>query len=77
MVRATSCVWVYEATDPGMKRVIYVGRTNDLVRRGAEHDRRSSQCALLREPVTTEENAELILTLVIWRRKGLSFCHKL
>ena len=40
--------WIYEWIDPNTKRTIYVGRTIDLLRRGAEHDRKSSACKLLR-----------------------------
>ena len=40
--------WIYECIDPDTKRTIYVGRTVDMVRRGAEHDRKSSKCTQLR-----------------------------
>lgn len=34
--------WIYEIIDPHTNRPIYVGRTNDVARRGAEHDRKGS-----------------------------------
>ncbi len=41
--------FIYEIIDPQTKRAIYVGRSNDVVRRGAEHDRKGSP--LLKEYV--------------------------
>lgn len=40
--------WIYEAVHPVTKKAFYVGRTIDVLRRGAEHDRDSSACRLLR-----------------------------
>lgn len=42
-------VFIYEVVDPDTGSAIYVGRTVDLVRRGAEHERKSSKCTQLRE----------------------------
>lgn len=41
-------VWVYEGVNPITGKTFYVGRTIDVLRRGAEHDRRSSACRQLR-----------------------------
>lgn len=41
-------VWIYEAIDPETERAFYVGRTLDVLRRGAEHDRKSDTCKQLR-----------------------------
>jgi hypothetical protein len=42
-------VWIYEGVNPITDKTFYVGRTIDVLRRGAEHDRRSSACRQLRE----------------------------
>lgn len=53
-------VWIYEIIDPDTGNAIYVGRTVDLVRRGAEHERKTSKCRQLRER----------LKLVWWKLPG-------
>ena len=40
--------FIYMIVNPETGRVIYIGRTIDLVRRGAEHNRKSSACKQLR-----------------------------
>ena len=45
---ANQRVWVYEWMDPRTGKTFYVGRTTDLLRRGAEHDRKGSACKLLK-----------------------------
>lgn len=47
--RKNQRTWIYEAVDPQTGRTFYVGRTIDVLRRGAEHDRKSSSCKQLRE----------------------------
>jgi len=44
-------IWIYEYVDPNTGKAFYVGRTADITRRGAQHDRSSSGCTQLRERI--------------------------
>lgn len=41
-------IWIYEVVDQETGAPIYVGRTNDLLKRGGQHERKSSACKMLR-----------------------------